>query len=109
MTDFEAWLEMRSRLLDGLEDIVQVHEDEITTDFEHDAEVQNELMSYKDCEDDVYYEVEYELYSNFSDAWLVQHGYAFFDNIHGILPIKWKDIPREQWGEVPDPTATILI
>lgn len=106
--EFVAWLEMRDRLLDGLDEIEDAHENEIIADFEHDAEVQNELMHYKDCDEDTYYDVEYELYAQFCDEWLVKHGYAFVDSIQGILPIKWKDIPRDQWGEVPDPTMLYL-
>lgn len=45
-------------------------------------------------------------YSNllfeFAEDWLIRNGYAFFDEAQGILPIKWKDIPRSEWGEVPE-------
>lgn len=95
---------MRLRLLDGLDEIRQEHENEIIAAFEQDAAIQNELSEYVGCEEDTYGEMMAELFFVFSNDWLIQHGYAFFDSVQGVLPIKWKEIPRDQWGEVPDPT-----
>lgn len=104
--DMPKWMDMRARLLDGLKETRQEHLAEIVEEFEQNQEIQSELAKYATDQAEIEYDkvVGYML-AQFSDDWLIRHGYAFLDDVQGVLPIKWKDIPRDQWGEVPSPFA----
>lgn len=107
--EFQAWVKMRSRLLEGYDEIECAHKAEIDEAFENDSRMQAIIKEWKEeYDEDTVFDMEGDLYMRFADRWLVDHGYAFVDPIQGVLPIKWKSIPREQWGEVFDPTTINL-
>jgi len=85
------WLEMRNRLFEGWDELLDEHIEEIENAFKKEFDISEDDDSYMDWLEE------------FINIWLVDHGYAFYDEVQGILPIKWKSIPREEWGEIPDP------